>query len=412
MDGRTLGLWLLPPVVGGIIGYFTNDLAIRMLFRPYRPVVIGGWQLPFTPGLIPANQGRLARRIADAILGSLLTPDALHDLARRLLELPRLEAAIAWLVSLLLERLREVRDPRSIEVAADVLRDLAGSALPRWLRAIVRQRQGLDAQIDRWFEQQLLSQKLGPLQAQQLGDWLLEGAFPPDQIRRVMLDFLTDDNIRNLDRIVRDRTRGTDWVIANLFGVQSSLQRLRQFLREQPEAGDAVIAELSQRLALRQQLSQALQTFQLTDLPQTTLTDLRLQLRQGLRQWLDQDGLSLLEGALGGLDWTAAARALLDRLRTAVISDEAIAAFRHEVALILDQRLEHELEDLVAAALPILALEDLIIGRVEATPAADLEAAIQGIVRSELQAIVNIGGVLGVLLGCVQSLINVWSLST
>lgn len=297
MDGRTLGLWLLPPVVGGIIGYFTNDLAIRMLFRPYRPVVIGGWQLPFTPGLIPANQGRLARRIADAILGSLLTPDALHDLARRLLELPRLEAAIAWLVSLLLERLREVRDPRSIEVAADVLRDLAGSALPRWLRAIVRQRQGLDAQIDRWFEQQLLSQKLGPLQAQQLGDWLLEGAFPPDQIRRVMLDFLTDDNIRNLDRIVRDRTRGTDWVIANLFGVQSSLQRLRQFLREQPEAGDAVIAELSQRLALRQQLSQALQTFQLTDLPQTTLTDLRLQLRQGLRQWLDQDGLSLLEGA-------------------------------------------------------------------------------------------------------------------
>lgn len=383
-----------------------------MLFRPYRPVVIGGWQLPFTPGLIPANQGRLARRIADAILGSLLTPDALHDLARRLLELPRLEAAIAWLVSLLLERLREVRDPRSIEVAADVLRDLAGSALPRWLRAIVRQRQGLDAQIDRWFEQQLLSQKLGPLQAQQLGDWLLEGAFPPDQIRRVMLDFLTDDNIRNLDRIVRDRTRGTDWVIANLFGVQSSLQRLRQFLREQPEAGDAVIAELSQRLALRQQLSQALQTFQLTDLPQTTLTDLRLQLRQGLRQWLDQDGLSLLEGALGGLDWTAAARALLDRLRTAVISDEAIAAFSHEVALILDQRLEHELEDLVAAALPILALEDLIIGRVEATPAADLEAAIQGIVRSELQAIVNIGGVLGVLLGCVQSLINVWSLST
>lgn len=402
-------MWLLPPVVGGIIGYFTNDLAIRMLFRPYRPILIGGWRLPFTPGLIPANQGRLARRIADAILGSLLTPDALHDLARRLLELPRLEAAIAWLVALLLERLREIRDPRSIEVAADVLRDLAGSALPRWLRAIVRQRQSLDAQIDRWFDTQLLSQKLGPKQAQQLGDWLLEGAFPPDQIRRVALDFLTDQNIRNLDRIVRDRTRGTDWVIANLFGVQSSLQRLRQFLREQPEAGDAVIAELSQRLALRQQLSQALQTFQLTDLPQTTLNDLRIQLRQGLRQWLDQDGLALLEEALEGLDWTGAARALLDRLRTAVISEAAIAAFSHEVALILDQRLEHELEDLVAAALPVLALDDLIISRVEATPAADLEAAIQGIVRSELQAIVNIGGVLGVLLGFVQSLINYWN---
>lgn len=395
-------------MVGGVIGYFTNDLAIRMLFRPYRPILIGGRRLPFTPGLIPANQGRLAQRIADAILGSLLTPDALHDLARRLLEIPRLEAAIAWLVNLLLERLREIRDPRSVEVAADVLRDLAGSALPRWLRAVVRQRQSFEAQIDRWFERQLLSQKLSPQQSQQLADWLLEGALPPDQIRRALLDFLTDANIRSLDRLVRDRTRGTEWVIANLFGVQTSLQRLRQFLREQPEAGDAIIAELIQRLELRQQLSRALQQFRLTDLPSTTLYDLRLQLRQGVRQWIDQEGLQLLEESLARLDWTAAARALLDRLRTAVISEAAIAAFSHEVALILDQRLEHELEDLVAAALPVLALEDLIIDRVEATPAANLEAAIQGIVRNELQAIVNIGGILGFLLGCLQSLANLW----
>jgi Uncharacterized protein conserved in bacteria len=51
-------IWLLvaPPVVGGIIGYFTNDIAIKMLFRPYRAIYIKGRQLPFTPGLIPRNK--------------------------------------------------------------------------------------------------------------------------------------------------------------------------------------------------------------------------------------------------------------------------------------------------------------------------------------------------------------------
>ncbi len=27
--------YILPPLVGGIIGYVTNDIAIRMLFRPH-----------------------------------------------------------------------------------------------------------------------------------------------------------------------------------------------------------------------------------------------------------------------------------------------------------------------------------------------------------------------------------------
>ena len=84
MDLSTFLLIVAPPVTGGIIGYFTNDLAIKMLFRPYRPLYIGGRKLPFTPGLIPSNQERLAQRIADTIMGSLLTPAELENLARRL----------------------------------------------------------------------------------------------------------------------------------------------------------------------------------------------------------------------------------------------------------------------------------------------------------------------------------------
>ncbi|NEP41186.1 MAG: DUF445 family protein, partial [Okeania sp. SIO2H7] len=60
-------VYLIPPVAGGVIGYFTNDIAIKMLFRPYKGYYIFGRKIPFTPGLIPANQERLAKRVADTI---------------------------------------------------------------------------------------------------------------------------------------------------------------------------------------------------------------------------------------------------------------------------------------------------------------------------------------------------------
>ena len=52
---------ILAPVVGGIIGYITNDLAIKMLFHPYKPIYIGKFRVPFTPGLIPSQKNGLQK---------------------------------------------------------------------------------------------------------------------------------------------------------------------------------------------------------------------------------------------------------------------------------------------------------------------------------------------------------------
>ena len=54
-------IMLLPVLVGAVIGYFTNYIAIKMLFRPRKAIKIGSWTLPFTPGVIPRNQARVAR---------------------------------------------------------------------------------------------------------------------------------------------------------------------------------------------------------------------------------------------------------------------------------------------------------------------------------------------------------------
>lgn len=67
------------PLIGAIIGYFTNYIAVKMLFKPHHPIRIGSCRLPFTPGLIPKRKDELAGAIGNAIGDVLLTKS---DLAK------------------------------------------------------------------------------------------------------------------------------------------------------------------------------------------------------------------------------------------------------------------------------------------------------------------------------------------
>ena len=70
---------LLHPLVGAVIGYITNYIAVKMLFKPSKAIYIGKFKLPFTPGIIPKNQERLAKGISNTIANSLLNEDVLKE---------------------------------------------------------------------------------------------------------------------------------------------------------------------------------------------------------------------------------------------------------------------------------------------------------------------------------------------
>jgi uncharacterized membrane protein YheB (UPF0754 family) len=67
--------YLAPPLLGALIGYVTNYIAIRMLFRPLRPWHLCGVRLPLTPGIIPAKREELAARIGEMVGSHLVTSD-------------------------------------------------------------------------------------------------------------------------------------------------------------------------------------------------------------------------------------------------------------------------------------------------------------------------------------------------
>lgn len=75
--------YLAPPMVGAFIGYMTNYVAIRMLFRPLKPWRVLGIRVPMTPGVIPSKRHQLAENIGSMVGGHLFTSE---DVRRALTE--------------------------------------------------------------------------------------------------------------------------------------------------------------------------------------------------------------------------------------------------------------------------------------------------------------------------------------
>ena len=403
LDLATLWIYVAPPVAGAIIGYFTNDIAIKMLFRPYKPIYFGKRQLPFTPGLIPRNQERLAKRIADTIMGSLLTPGELQTLAGRLLATERVQGAILWLLKLGLEQIQLDKEQKTAKILAGILRDLLGQSLPRLLKVLARREDFLEAQINQIFDQVLLDFQLSEDQARKLSDWLLQVVLPPDVIRQAIVDFLTDRNIQIIDEGFREKSSGTYWVVANLFGLRNTLTRLRTYCLDEKDAANARLAELSVSLAVRERLRKWLQNVSLQNLPVSTVRQLQKTTRDTVRSYVQERGAELLKGLGQSIDWENVAVIILNRLRSSAAVNSSLGLVSQELALILERYLEKDLENIVAQAIPILSIDQVIVDRVRATSAEELEMTIQGIVKSELQAIVNLGGVLGFVVGLLQT---------
>ena len=70
-------IYIIGALIGAVIGYITNWLAIKMLFRPREAKYIFGIKLPFTPGLIPKEKSRIANKVGETVGTHLLNSDSL-----------------------------------------------------------------------------------------------------------------------------------------------------------------------------------------------------------------------------------------------------------------------------------------------------------------------------------------------
>jgi uncharacterized membrane protein YheB (UPF0754 family) len=71
--------FIIPPLAGAVIGFVTNAIAIKMLFRPLKEIRIFKIRLPFTPGILPRQRKRLAQSIGAMVERELLTAEVLRN---------------------------------------------------------------------------------------------------------------------------------------------------------------------------------------------------------------------------------------------------------------------------------------------------------------------------------------------
>lgn len=88
---------VLLPIIGALIGWLTNRLAVKMLFRPHRPRRILGLRIQ---GLVPRRQAELARRIAETVESRLLGHRDIEEGLRH----PRVRAEIERSIDVEVER--------------------------------------------------------------------------------------------------------------------------------------------------------------------------------------------------------------------------------------------------------------------------------------------------------------------
>lgn len=69
--------------IAAFVGGVTNHFAIKMLFHPRSPVMIGKWRIPFTPGLIPKRREDIAESLGNVVSDYLVTAEGLQDMVMR-----------------------------------------------------------------------------------------------------------------------------------------------------------------------------------------------------------------------------------------------------------------------------------------------------------------------------------------
>jgi len=65
--------------IGALIGYVTNYVAIKLLFRPYKPLKIGSFTV-FPQGVIPREKESLARKVGEVVRDYILSEDEIKKI--------------------------------------------------------------------------------------------------------------------------------------------------------------------------------------------------------------------------------------------------------------------------------------------------------------------------------------------
>jgi len=166
----TVTTWIAVPLLGGLIGYVTNRIAVRMIFRPIRPVRILGIRFQ---GLIGRRQDELAASIG-RVVGEHLVQ---HQDVMKGLEHVDFEAVLREVMDAALAP--KIREMQQIPLVGGFLTDeLVASLRDSVVNGMLKHRESILEKIERAIEegldvQSVVTEKIAAFEVEKLESLVL-----------------------------------------------------------------------------------------------------------------------------------------------------------------------------------------------------------------------------------------------
>jgi uncharacterized membrane protein YheB (UPF0754 family) len=430
----TVFSWTLPVVLGAIIGYLTNSVAIRMLFRPIRPVRILGLRLPFTPGVIPRQRGELAESIGRMVSRDLLTDDVFY---RRFSD-PTFRLGLQRGISSGLRRLEDMRLDTAMQLIGA---EQAMRYLSRWLLQALSESSatGIRARISEWVSNGVAANANEIATA--VSD-LVENTRPLSPITSEDIALVVGDNwtvvVDQIERILERRDvqeelhRRVRRIIQYSLDQLTSMQRLlvtaaqydRQIESRIPVIVDRIIAEVLVAVQDEENRSRIISVVEewLEEHRERTVgsmmsSDTRSRMRgvierylsdsSRMREDLDQQIERALVRINADLRSDGIARVVSSWIdaHAGQTVGELVPIIRRRRALFsrfAATRIQRILSDLTRLFLEQLDVYSIVVDRINSLEVERVEALLMGIIRRHLRWINVFGAILGSLIGAAQ----------
>ncbi|WP_232698856.1 DUF445 domain-containing protein [Brevibacillus daliensis] len=370
--------------VGSAIGGITNELAIRMLFRPYREIKIGGFALPFTPGLIPRRHQQISFEMGRLVEDHLLTKESVKEAIQSLDAEKKL---VEWLATQVHTwkssdaTLKEVVGRHTTEVF-----DEEGGLHPRIRQPLYQLYDKQVAQLLQGIESRPFHLLLPPVLLDKLDDAI--DTLGDLLINRVREYILSEDGQMYMQRMVRSMmTKGSN-KLGGFFSMFLSDERLIS----------KVTPYLESMLTNQEMIHKVKRTLHKEAERQLERPTGDFILLLGTEGRKELQELLFRNGEKAGL-------ALLDRPISLVVShfeERIVTMWGPRLARLVTKKLEDNVERLFDS----IQIKEIVTKQVEGFPLERLEEMIIGISGKEFRMITILGFVLGGIIGLVQGLIN------
>jgi uncharacterized membrane protein YheB (UPF0754 family) len=374
-----------------------------MFFSPHRGKRWLGMKVPFTPGLFPHIQPRLADRLGNDVQQTVLTPGEIHELAMQFLTKENIEKTVDLGLAAVVAEFRNTTKLHAL--AHDVAR-LATEMMGQTVSLVIKRALSGESQVfdipdvvDRAVDFMLSEFEITPKLSTYLTERIMEGPLAPGSLRQRLVEFLTPDAIEALSRVIKRHTSGGLGFMLNFVNLRGGLTKFRMFLEEDPDEAEQMLTQVLTSADVRGLVEREIRDFKLKQLPWSTIEFLKNNTTSYIEHYLATHQDTLVPQILARLELEVLIADAIIRLDPNTIPPQLMGRIRTELVHFILRYLDQDLALLVEHFVGAVMIQMIIAEKVRSFPSPVLEKAIRETGHSRLVGMVLAGAAMGAAFG-------------